>query len=64
MGEAPTITLGGDPASIRAVADWFRNTLAPSLKRRPELSGTSCVIAWTHGMILLDELSRKGLALD
>jgi hypothetical protein len=29
MGEAPTITLGGDPASIRAVADWFRNTLAP-----------------------------------
>lgn len=29
MGEAPTIVLGGDPTSIRAVADWFRTNLAP-----------------------------------
>ena len=29
MGEPPTIVLGGDPASIRAVADWYRSHLAP-----------------------------------
>ncbi|REF35321.1 hypothetical protein DFJ64_0697 [Thermasporomyces composti] len=39
MGEAPTITLGGDPASIRAVADWFRSTLAPLVEEASRAVG-------------------------